>query len=327
MNNRSSRYSFFINPVTLFILLLVSWISAGFVPHIKAEDNWIPALTSFTDISNLGERWSMYISTLLLICNAISIYAIGLKSMATGKNKFLLPLIYLLFVLISPSALYFSGSSVSSLLILWSLYFSNKSKQSDLHFFISGFLSALAILFEPTLALLVILIMFFAFSTRGVTARSVVMMSASVLIPFIFVLSVRYILYDDAVLFSDLFIDAVTAAYPLQFALQNFSDLVLYLALFITLLSAVWYIAEQRGRYKIEKAKIMTRFILMLLIVLAIILLYPINMTYYASVISIPVAVIMNEYLINYEKSNKHKIQWIILLTLMLVARISEIIL
>ncbi|MDX9781399.1 MAG: DUF6427 family protein [Bacteroidales bacterium] len=327
MNSKGSRYSFFTSPATLVVLLLLSWISAGFVPHLKVEEDWIPALISFLDISTIRERWSMYISTFFLVCNAVSLYVIGLKSLSTGKNKFLLPLIYLLFVLISPSSLYFTGTSVSSLLMLWSLYFSTTSKQSDLHFFISGFLASVAALFEPTLALLVLLIMAFAFSSRGVSARSLVMMLASVLIPFVFVLSVRYILFDDALLFAELFLNTVTTFYPLQTGLQNFPDIVLYIALFVVLLSAFWYVFQERGRYKIEKARTMTRFILMILVMLSIILMFPQNMTHFAPVISIPASVLMNEYLINYEKSNKHKIQWIILLTLMLVARISEIIL
>ncbi|MDD4057426.1 MAG: DUF6427 family protein [Bacteroidales bacterium] len=327
MNSRGSRYSFFTAPATLLILLLAFWISAGFVPNITIEEDWVPALISFTDISQLGHRWSIYFGTFFLLLNSFSLYVIGLKSLYTGRNKFLIPLIYLLFVLVSPSSLYFSGTSVASLLLLWSLYFSITSKQSNLHFFISGFLASNAILFEPSLTLLVFLIMAFAFSSRGLSARSLVMMLSSILIPFLFTLSIRYLLFEDATLFAELFYEKITSVSPFQIGLQSFADLVLYIALFVVLLSAVWHIAEQRGRYKIEKSRTMTRFVLMLIVLLLIIVLFPNKMTAYAPIIAIPAAVLMNEYLLNYDKSNKHKIQWIILLTLMLVARISEIIL
>jgi|GEM_PF-1084169 len=326
MNNTASRYSLFSNPAFLLMVLIASWISAGFVPYAGNESHWIPALISVTDISQLSEMWSMYIATGLLIFNAFSLYVIGLKRLNTGKNKFLLPVIYLIFVLVSPSVLYFSGSSAAASLVLWSLYFITTSKQSDLHFFISGFLASIAALFEPALVLLEFLIIGFALKSRGISARSLVMMFSSMMIPFLFMLSVRYLLYQDAAIFTELFAEAVLSADPMQIGLQSFADLVLYLALFVVLLSAVWHIAEKRGRFKIEKARTLTRFVLMLMLMLLIIMLFPGKMSSFAPVISIPAAVLMNEYLLNYEKSNKHKIQWIILLALMLVARLSEII-
>lgn len=326
MNKRGKRYSVILNPAVLLVLLIASWISAGFISVPYTGGEWIPAVISFADISQMGESLSRYIATMLLIANAISLYAIGLKRLTTGANKFLLPVIYLLFVMISPASLKFSGAAAAAPLVLWSLYFSVSSKQSDLHFFISGFLASIAALFEPTLGLLVLLAVSMAFYSRGVNARSLVMMLTSVFLPLIFVISIRHLLFDDALLFAELYFEEFINISPLEFTIKSFADLVLYVAISIVLISAIWHIFQKMRGYKIEKARAISRFTLMLLTIIIVVFLFPVNSLSIAPVISIPVSVVINEYLLNYDKSNKHKIQWIILLALMLVARISEII-
>lgn len=326
MDTRGKRDSLILNPMMLVVLLLASWVSAGFVSLPPSLGEWIPAIISFTDISQMGTSLSKSIATMLLVINALSLYSIGLRSLSTGANKFLLPLIYLLFVLISPASLRFSGASAAAPIMLWSIYFSISPKQSDLHFFISGFLASLAALFEPSLALIILLVLLLAFSSRGVNIRSFITLLSSVILPFSFILTIRYVLFNDALLFAELYLNEFINISPLDFSINSFADIVLFAALIVVLISSLWYIAQKRGNYKINKSRAVNRFSLLLGAIVVVLVLFPDNTSSMAPVVAIPVSVVINEYLLNYEKSNKHKVQWAILLSLMLVARISEII-
>jgi len=319
------KYNFSTNPLLLSGLLLVSYYAAFRISGHASNAEWIPALISFVDAESVTPRLSLFLSTFFLAANAISLYIIGLKLLGTGKNKFLLPVIYLIFALVSPKVLIFSGSSAAALFVLWSLYFTISAKQSDLHFFVSGFLISVATLFEPQLTFIVPLIISYSMMTKGAGARSAVLMLFAVAIPWLFMLSLRYIFFQDATLFAQLFADELTGISLFRFSLESVADFALMLFFVIISFSSVAFIMGQRNHYKILKSMAYTRFIILLLFLVLMLFIYPHTRGTLSSLIAMPVAIVVNEYMLNYTKSNKHQIQFIILLILILVAGISNL--
>lgn len=319
------KYNFSTNPLLLSGLLLVSYYAAFRTSGHASNAEWIPALISFVDTESVTPRLSFILSTFFLAVNAISLYIIGLKLLGTGKNKFLLPVIYLIFALVSPKVLIFSGSSAAALFVLWSLYFTISAKQSDLHFFVSGFLISVATLFEPQLTFIVPLIISYSMMTKGAGARSAVLMLFAVAIPWLFMLSLRYIFFQDATLFAQLFADELTGISLFRFSLESVADFALILFFVIISFSSVAFIMGQRNHYKILKAMAYTRFILLLLFLVLMLFIYPHTRGTLSSLIAMPVSLVVNEYMLNYTKSNKHQIQFLILLILILVAGISNL--
>lgn len=319
-----AKYNFSTNPLLLSGLLLVLYYAAVRISGDASYNEWIPALISFVDAESVTPRFSLFLSTIFLFINALSLYAIGLKLLGTGKNKFLLPVIYLIFALVSPRVLIFSGSSAAALFVLWSLYFTISAKQSDLHFFVSGFLISLATLFEPQLTFILPLIIVYSMMTKGAGARSAVLMLFAVAIPWIFMLSLRYIFFQDATLFAQLFADELTGISLFRFSLESVADFALMLFFIIISISSVAFIMGQRTHYKILKSMAYTRFIILLLFLVLMLFIYPHTRGTLSSLIAMPVAIVVNEYMLNYTKSNKHQIQFIILLILILVAGISN---
>ena len=319
------KYNFSTNPLLLSGLLLVSYFAAFRISGNGSTVEWIPALISFVDAESVTPRLSLLLSTFFLAVNALSLYIIGLKLLGTGKNKFLLPVIYLIFALVSPKVLIFSGSSAAALFVLWSLYFTISAKQGDLQFFVSGFLISVATLFEPQLTFIVPLIIIYSMMTNGAGARSAVLMLFAVAIPWIFMLSLRYLFFQDATLFAQLFADELTGISLFRFSLESVADFALMLFFVIISFSSVAFIMGQRNHYKILKSMAYTRFIILLLFLVLMLFIYPHTRGTLSSLIAMPVAVVVNEYMLNYTKSNKHQIQFIILLILILVAIVSNL--
>jgi len=322
---KPGKYNFSTSPLLLAVVLIVSYFAAFRVYGNAASSDWIPALISFVDAESFTPRISLLLSSFLLILNALSLYIIGLRLLGTAKSKFLLPVLYLIFALVSPKVLIFSGSSAAALFVLWSLFFSISARQSDLNFFISGFLISVATLFEPQLTFIVPLLLAFSFNSRAPGARSAVLMLFAIAIPWIFLLSLRYIFFQDAILFAQLFAEELLGVSFFRFSLESVADFALMIFFTIITLSAVAFIMTQRSSYKILKSVACTRFIILLFFLVVMLFIYPHTRGTLSSLIAVPVAVVINEYMLNYSKSNKHQIQFLILLILIFVVVISDL--
>lgn len=323
---RKERYNYVTSPAVLFLLSVSLYISALYAPDKGFTNEWIPILISFVDTSFYTKGISIILSSLAIGFTAISIYFIGLRMLGTGKNKLVLPLIFLILVLISPDAIYFSGSSFASPLLLWSLYFTIQSKNNDLNCFISGFLITIAILFDPHVTLLIPLFFYFIFISRGLSMRTIILILTAILIPLIFLFSLRFLLFEDALLFSDLMLTDLLKISTFDFSLKSVAEFTIMASYAVTLMSAVAYILSDRRGCSIIKSLTQTRFILLLFFCVLLLFLYPDTRGSLTTVLAVPACVVVSEYLTNYDKSNKNRIQFLVLIILVIVSRISDFI-
>jgi len=319
-------YNFVANPLFLGFLLILLFLSALYSTDKSFTSEWIPILISFFDTSFYTREISIILSSLAIGFTAISLYFIGLNMLGTGKNKFILPLLFLIFVFISPESIYFSGSSFAAPLFLWSIYFTIQSKKSDLNCFIAGFLISLSLLFDPHTALLIPLVLYYIFISRGFSLRTAVYIFTSILIPLIFLFALRYLLFQDATLFAELLVSELIKISTFEFTLKSVAEFTILAAFAIILLSSVAHILSERGRYGLVKSIAYTRFIILLLFCVLILFLYPDAGGSLSTIIAVPASVVASEYLVNYEKSNKHHIQFLILIMLIIVNRIADFI-
>jgi hypothetical protein len=319
-------YNFVANPLFLGLILVLLYLSALYAPDKSFTSEWIPILISFFDTSFYTREISIILSSLAIGFTAISLYFIGLNLLGTGKNKFILPLLFLIFVYMSPESIYFSGSSFAAPLFLWSIYFTIQSKKSDLNCFIAGFLISLSLLFDPHTAILIPLVLYYIFISRGFSLRNAVYIITSILIPFVFLFSLRYILFQDATLFAELLISELIKISTFEFTLESVSESTIIAAFTVILLSAAAHILSERGRYGIIKSIAYTRFIMLLFFCVLVLVLYPGAEGSLSTIIAVPASVVASEYLVNYEKSNKHHIQFLILIMLVIVNRIADFI-
>jgi len=127
-------------------------------------------------------------------------------------------------------------------------------------------------------------------------------------------------------LFAELLISELIKISTFEFTLESVAEFTIITAFAIILLSAVVHILSERGRYGIIKSIAYTRFIMLLFFCMLILFLYPDAEGSLSTIIAVPASVVASEYLVNYEKSNKHHIQFLILIMLIIVNRISDFI-
>ena len=321
---RKEGYNFVTSPAILFLLFVSLYVSALYVPDKGYINEWIPILISFIDTSFYTRNVSIILSSLAMGFTAISLYFIGLKMLGTGKNKFILPLFYLIFALISSDSIFFSGNSFASPLLLWSLYFSILSKKSDLKCFLTGFLFSFSLLFDPHIALILPLVFYYIFISRGLSLRTIILIITSILLPLIFLFSVRFLLFEDAMMFSDLMMLDLLQISTFAFSLENVAEFIILAAYAVILASGILYILSFRTGYSIIKSLTHSRFILLLFFSLFLLILYPDTRGSLATIFAIPASVIASEYAGNFDKSNKSKIQLLVLFIFVIVGRISQ---
>lgn len=319
---RKRRYEFVTSPFFLGLFLVLYFVSAIYLP-VENSERWIPALIGFVDLESISRSLSITLATVFILLTSISLYIFNERNLMIGQRGILFPIVYLIFAITTPKSIFFSGVSVASLFIVWSLYYTIFSKKGDTEMFISGFLISLAALFDPHVTLLFPLIIFFALRSAVVTARAVVIVLVSILIPFAFMLSFRYLFFQDALFFIEIFISDLTSIdYP-SLNLKNVSDIVVILSFFLYLLFAVSYVFNNMSRYKILKSHSFSRFMSLLLFCLLIVLFYPQSGEGLTQIIAIPVSVLVLEYVNSPEETAKKRVGFLLVLIFLVINRIS----
>ncbi|OFY39690.1 MAG: hypothetical protein A2X18_09780 [Bacteroidetes bacterium GWF2_40_14] len=319
---RKRRYEFVTSPLFLGLFLVLYFVSALYLP-VENSERWIPALIGFVDLESLPPDLSITLGTIFIILTSISLYVFNERNLMIGQRGILFPIVYLIFSITTPKSIFFSGVSVASLFVVWSLYYTMFSKKGDMELFISGFLISIAALFDPHVTLLFPLIIFFALRSAVVTPRAVAIVAGSLVIPFAFMLSFRYLFFQDALFFIEIFISDLTSIdYP-SLRLMSVSDIIVTLSLFLYLMFAVSYALNNMNRYKILKSHSFSRFISLLLLCVLIVLFYPQSGEGLTQIIAIPVSVLVLEYVSSPEKPSKKKVGFLLVLIFLVINRIS----
>ncbi|MFA6334062.1 MAG: DUF6427 family protein [Bacteroidales bacterium] len=319
------KYQFVTSPFFLGIFLILYYISALYIP-VENNERWIPALIGFFDFESLSRFGSVSLATIFILATAISLYIFNERNLLIGKNGILLPIIYLIFTVATPKTLYFSGVSIASLFVVWSVYYSLFTRRGDKELFIAGFLISLAALFDPHITLLIPLILFFSLRSAVVSARTVIVVLSSILIPFAFMFSFRYLFFEDAMFFGEIYLtDLKSICYP-SLNLKNVADIVLTLSLFVYLCCSINYVLNNINRYKTLKCNSFSRFTSMIILTSLIVMFYPQSGEGLTQIIAIPGSVLVTEYISSTEKPTRKRIGYLLILIFLSISRIAAVI-
>jgi len=278
------------------------------------------------DLETIPRFLSVFAGFLFLVFTALSLYFFNERVILIGSNSVLLPIIYLIFAISYPQNVYFSGVSVASLFVAWSIYYTLFSRKGFKELFMSGFLISIAALFDPHITLIIPLILFFSLRTASVNARTVIVVSCSLIIPFAVVFALRYFVFEDIDFLTDMYLKDITSIWLSGMSTKNSADIIKIVSLFIYLLLSVSYAVKNINRYKILKSYLFLRFISLLIITSLVLFFYPQSGEELMQIISIPASVLVLEYISSTEKPIRKRVGFLLVLIFMIMSRIAAFI-
>lgn len=192
------KYSFWIK--LLYCLLAALAITSYLVPFVDKEEDWIPLLSGYADLTafngNLLLRGILGgISNVLI---ALSLLVINTKSVNNVFNPNLSVAFFLILILLDPGASYLNSMHPALLCFVWGQYFFISNRK-----FISMFLLATSALFYAPLALALPLVWIISIIGASDMLRVAVKSLGGLLLPFLYLLSFRYMAFGDAVIFLE----------------------------------------------------------------------------------------------------------------------------
>lgn len=315
------KYNFAIS-ISYLILLLAFMSSTAWVLPVENIHRWIPVLAGFVDIEDIPLVDSHIIAAVFILVTSLSLYAFNERYIMIGRVSLTLPLVFLILALSSPLSLIFSGTSVASLFLLWSLYTTLTLKRNDQNSFLSVFLATAAALFEPLAVYMIPISMFFSIRETAVSLRKIVLILLAFLIPFVFIISLRFIFFDDAVIFAEEYMRHLKFGAVLEPNVRSVANILFLLELILLLLASVKDVFRRINSFKIVKSASIVRFTTMILFLAILVILYPESSSWLMQIVSIPAAVLIVESTGENENSHKRKLGFLLVTIFMVISRI-----
>lgn len=315
------KYSFAISIPYLILLFAFMSATAWILPAQNIQ-RWIPVLAGFVEIEDIPLLDSHIIAAVFLIITAVSLYAFNERYIMTGRVSLTLPLVFLILALSSPLSLIFSGTSVATLFLMWSLYTTLTLKKNDQNSFLSVFLATSAALFEPLAVFLIPIAMFFSIREIAVSLRKIVLILLAFLIPFLFIISLRFIFFDDAVIFAEEYLRHLKAGAVLEPNIRSVSNILFLLEFIILLLTSIKSVYRRINSFKIVKSASFVRFTTMIVFLAILVILYPESSSWLMQIVSLPAAVLIVESTGENEDSHKRKLSFFLVTIFMVLSRV-----
>lgn len=315
------KYSFAIS-IPYLILLFAFMSATAWILPAQNIHRWIPVLAGFVDIEDIPLLDSHIIAAVFLIITAVSLYAFNERYIMTGRVSLTLPLVFLILALSSPLSLIFSGTSVATLFLMWSLYTTLTLKKNDQNSFLSVFLATSAALFEPLAIFLIPIAMFFSIREIAVSLRKIVLILLAFLIPFLFIISLRFIFFDDAVIFAEEYLRHLKAGAVLEPNIRSVSNILFLLEFIMLLLTSIKSVYRRINSFKIVKSASFVRFTTMIVFLAILVILYPESSSWLMQIVSFPAAVLIVESTGENEDSHKRKLSFFLVTIFMVLSRV-----
>ena len=192
------KYSFWIKVLSCLVAGLA--ITSYFIPDAGKGEVWIPLFSGFCDLQGLSGN--IIVKAVLggifniLIC--VSLLAVNTKSVNNVFNPGFSVLFFLLVVLLNPEAAYFSALHPAVLMFVWGQYFFITKQK-----FLAMFLLSLSSLFYAPLFWVLPLVMTISIFGAADIPRVAVKSLGGILLPFVYIISFRYMAFNDALVFID----------------------------------------------------------------------------------------------------------------------------
>jgi len=313
----------------LYTLVILSAAILFSLNNISLRSNtYVPALAGFTDIEQVPHVFLLTIGLALFLLTIVSIYYVSEELFASSRRSRLISLMYAIFALINPSVILFSGASIASLAMIWSIYYIIKSKNSSSAIFISPFLASVASLFYPYIAFIVFLAIFFVLNLKELSIRTITVSLIGALFPYIFVIALRYIFFEDVSVFAELLINEFLNVSRPEIKVTSVPEVLQILLLIVVALNSVSSVMRTIRFYRVEESSVLSKMIVLFLFLILANIVYPDTYGSYMGFIAIPLALIVCEY-VNPIGGNIGKVRGadvLILFMIILMTRINMLI-
>lgn len=192
------KYSFWIKVLSCLLAGLA--ITSYLIPLGDRGEVWIPLLSGFFDFAVISGRpfLSGILGGLFNALIAASLLAINTKSVNNVLNPALSVIFFLIIVYLNPVAAHLSPMHVAVLLLVWSQNCFIIGQK-----FTSMFLLSCAALFYAPIMWGIPLVLIISVIGAGDMARVAVKSLGGVVLPVLYVLCFRYMVYADALVFID----------------------------------------------------------------------------------------------------------------------------
>jgi len=325
---RGNKYcSIILEPwiLILYMLLLLSAAVLLSFDNVSSNSNlYIPALAGFLDMERIPYLFLLSVGLLSFILTIISIYYVSEELFASSRRSRLISSMYAIFALINPSVILFSGASIASLAMIWSIYFIIKSKNSNSAIFISPFFASIASLFYPYIALIIFLSIFFVLNLKELNVRNITVSLIGALFPFIFVVTLRYIFFEDISVFAELLMNEIMNISRPEIRVTSVPEILQILLLIVVALNSVSSVMRTIRFYRVEESSVLSKMIVLFLFLILANIVYPDTYGSYMAFIAIPMALIVCEY-VNPIGGNTGRIRGADLLILFMIILMTRI--
>ena len=285
----------------------------------RGED-WIPLLSGFFDFAVISGK-PVLSGILGGVFNAfigVSLLAINTKSVNNVLNPALSVIFFLVITYLNPGAAYFSPIHVAVLLLVWSQNCFIIGQK-----FTSMFLLSCAALFYAPLMWGVPLVLIISVIGAADMARVAVKSLGGVVLPLLYVLCFRYMVYADALVFIDEYVEQMFAISSPLGAI-TFTSLYLICCVGVIALHAVSYMFSKLYKNSIVTEHILKMEFMTLLMGTIVFFLYwgnnsaPINM-----IAAVPLAMLCSHYFTGRINAAAARVELILLCSAAVISRLS----
>jgi hypothetical protein len=196
------KYSFWIK--LLFCLSAVLAITSYLVPATDGGEGWIPLLSGYADLTAFNGNLLLrgILGGVFNVLTVLSLLVINTKSVNNVFNPNLTVAFFLIILLLDPGAAYFNSLHPALLLFVWGQYCFISNRK-----FLSMFLLSSSALFYAPLILVLPLVLVISIIGASDMLRVAVKSLGGLLLPFLYVLSFRYMAFGDATVFIEEYIN------------------------------------------------------------------------------------------------------------------------
>ncbi|MDD4656312.1 MAG: hypothetical protein PHR40_03145 [Bacteroidales bacterium] len=327
MAKKDNRYKFIYSPLFLgmsaLFFLTTSLLLSGANYSIQKVSQ-ISILTGFLETQYLSTTVSVLLTLAVTGVTASIIHILNYRHFHTGKGSLVLIFLYLIFLFSSPETIFFNVNTIAAPLFLLSLYYTINPANNHTNIFLASILISIATLFDFHLLALIPFIFYYSLIKSSFSIRSLIIFVGATILPYLFLFSIRYIVFEDASLYAQILWQKITTISVPHLNIDTVAHIILFAFSLYIAYRAVYSILNKLRSLKIIKATALLRFIVTAIVLTIIMLLNKEIKGEYMTLLAIPSAFIINEYLTSKKTDKNKRGEFLVLLIILTLSRVAE---
>lgn len=327
MAKKDNRYKFVYSPLFLGIsalfFLTTSLLLSGANYSIQKVSQ-ISILTGFLETQYLSTTVSVLLTLAVTGITASIIHILNYRHFHTGKDPLVLIFLYLIFLFSSPETIFFNVNTIAAPLFLLSLYYTINPANNYTNIFSASILISTATLFDFHLLALIPFIFYYSLIKNSFSIRSLIIFVSATILPYLFLFSIRYIVFEDASLYAQILWQKISTISVPHLNIDTVAHIILLAFSLYIAYRAVYSTLNKLRSLKIIKATALLRFILTAIVLTIIMLLNKEIKGEYMTLLAIPSAYIINEYLTSKKTDKNKRGEFLVLLIILTLSRVAE---